>query len=753
LVRQTIDGRYRLEEQLGTGRRGFTYRARHFENQRIVALKLFDEPVDGSAPRRASFEREISSLTVLGHPNMVSIADFGVHEGRPWVAGEWLDGETLALRMLRGPVPLAAAMAIVRQLLAALASAHAAQVIHRDLKPSNVFLERRAVQGRERVRLFDFAPAVRPQRSCPPAPAPAGFATPFDPPEVLTGEVLDARTDVFGVGATLFAILSGAHPFEHGSGDFASESAREGGHGVTRALPGVDASLMAWMRRATTLDRQLRFSDAADMLSELIDLMPRDLLHRSANSDGTSRTAAPPPARPSQPGTTRSPSQPPLPLMSATSSGVHPAPLPSTSPLPTLPAMSKTTSSGERAAPVPSKPPAPAASKSSRGSPPMPLPVTSPLPVLPSMAAPPASLSRSVISPLWSLFPPALSASKSGETASEAPAPQPNGPTDHEPSESPPSAATSSNHTPLGVESSSKAPPANASPLSSRGTLRPVELRSMARAAAPRLQQLLAAGVFGAVLIAVFVIVVQRSGHSRARQRERNLAAAISAETQPAKKPASDLEVRPAPNVQPPPRVKPPPADVPVVTLVEEPAAPVQAPSASTSDSDAHPSPSPTSGAAGAPASKRPASRDPWQQSAPPELTRLHNLAINGALAEETKIKALREYNRKHPTDARGFLVIAQLYLNRMWRTDCVQELTSALERDPTVRGAPEIMPALLEMVENDRALSLAEKLILKVYGTEALDAIDHAFEDVRTPAAAVRLHKLRLKISESAPH
>jgi hypothetical protein len=147
----------------------------------------------------------------------------------------------------------------------------------------------------------------------------------------------------------------------------------------------------------------------------------------------------------------------------------------------------------------------------------------------------------------------------------------------------------------------------------------------------------------------------------------------------------------------------------------------------------------------------RPPVRDPWSEPAPNFIKRWHELALNGAPGAEGTVKAIREYNRDHPTDIRGYLVIGQLYLNRFWRADCVEAWTAALDKDLTARGAPELLPALLDMVAQGKAPALTNRLILKAYGTEALDPIDQAFDTVRNPEYAARLHALRLKIMESA--
>ncbi|HKP59807.1 MAG TPA: serine/threonine-protein kinase, partial [Polyangiales bacterium] len=276
-VGRTIDGRWRLEQRVGAGVQGATYRARHVEQQRVVALKFLHERAAGSSARRAAFEWEGSTLSGLSHPNIATLVDYGVHDGQAWLAVEWLEGETLAARLAGAGLPLTAALAIVRQLLAALASAHGLRLIHRNLKPENVFLERSPTQSRERVKLVDFTPLLQ---------ASANAGSPYAPPELTSGEPLDARADVFAVGAMLIAML------DPGAFDAEPEGERLSLPARARALPGVDATLLTWIRRATSQHKPLRFADAADALRELIDLLPRDLLSPPSRAEATNRTAA-----------------------------------------------------------------------------------------------------------------------------------------------------------------------------------------------------------------------------------------------------------------------------------------------------------------------------------------------------------------------------------------------------------------------------------------------------------------------------
>jgi eukaryotic-like serine/threonine-protein kinase len=639
LVGRTVEGRYRLEERLGSGVQGATYRARHVEHQRVVALKLLHERVSGSSARRASFEWEVSTLSGLAHPNIATLVDYGVYEGQPWLAAEWLEGETLAARLQRGSLPLTAALAIVRQLLAALASAHGVRLIHKNLKPANVFLERSPTQSRERVKLLDFTPLLH---------AGACAGSPYAPPELAAGETLDARGDVFAVGVMLISMLN-TTAFEPGAQADVSVSAR------ARALPGVDATLLTWIRSATSPHRPLRFADAAAALRELIDLLPRDLLSPPARAEATTRTAAMAASRAPQPPTAR-------PYI------IAPPPLPG-------PARA-------RAFTVPPPPPEPG-----------------------DLEKPAPALSQ------------LLQRASAPESATQ-PDPEP----------------------PREVESRAD---------SRRGTLRPIESRIMAVASEPRRLQLMAAAVLGVFLVSALVILFQPGTNTRAGASQP--ARAVERETVATVRSLDPAPAKPPVKVPAPAPAAPAPALAPAKPSLKPPAAAVVAPAVSVAQPPAKfASARPDSrGLAIIAAPGRPPVRDPWQAAAPPELKRAHMLALNGAPGDEARIKALREYNRDHPEDARGYLVIGQLYLNRLWRTDCVEEWTTALERDPTARGAPEILPALIGMIEQGKAPILAERLLMKAYGSEALDPIDLAFEDVKNPTNAARLHALRLRITE----
>ena len=217
-----VDG-FQIERHVADGGFASVYRARRVADGETVALKVLRYRwIDSELPLRR-FEREAAVLARLRHPNLVSLVGWGYAEPfRPYLALSWIDGRSLSDELAaRGSLSATEAVAVIRELCAGLAVAHAAGVVHRDIKASNVMVEPR--DGWFDVKLVDFGIARRASgtdgliaESITVSSAVVG--TPHAmAPEQFRGGPIDARTDVYALGLLLYRCLTGRHAFEAGS--------------------------------------------------------------------------------------------------------------------------------------------------------------------------------------------------------------------------------------------------------------------------------------------------------------------------------------------------------------------------------------------------------------------------------------------------------------------------------------------------------------------------------------------------------
>jgi Tol biopolymer transport system component len=215
-------GPYEIKEPIGAGGMGEVYLARDSRLDRTVAIKVLPEHLSASPEVRARFEREARAASSLNHPNICVLFDVGHQGGVDFLVMEHLEGETLAARLDRGPLPTDELIRIARQIADALDKAHKQGLVHRDLKPGNVMLTKAG------AKLLDFGLA----RSTGLAPDPGSVSRSptmsrpltaegtivgtyqYMAPEVLEGREADARSDIFAFGAMLFEMATGKRAFE-----------------------------------------------------------------------------------------------------------------------------------------------------------------------------------------------------------------------------------------------------------------------------------------------------------------------------------------------------------------------------------------------------------------------------------------------------------------------------------------------------------------------------------------------------------
>jgi serine/threonine protein kinase len=282
---------YRLGRKIGEGESGVVYEAEHVELGRKVAVKVLSALHAGSQTALDRFRREARAVASLSHPNLVELYDFGKSlDGRAYFAMELCTGETLDVRLARGPLPWRVATHVAIETAKALDVAHASGVIHRDLKPHNLMLDEGVgLAGRASqtpfVKLLDFGIAAvltasegRPKTE--EERALSGFAVLGTPeymaPEQVAGEPVDARTDVYALGCVLYEMVTGTRAFDGPScvvvmGKQLRETptpprACPASRGIPRALEGI-------VVRAMAKNPADRFATAAAMQAALEDVL------------------------------------------------------------------------------------------------------------------------------------------------------------------------------------------------------------------------------------------------------------------------------------------------------------------------------------------------------------------------------------------------------------------------------------------------------------------------------------------------
>lgn len=214
-IGEVIADKYRVERVLGEGGMGVVVAATHVLLGQQVALKFLIGPARESPEARTRFLREARAAVRIQSDHVARILDVGaLGDGSPYIVMEYLEGGDLASVLERsGPMPVEQAASYVMQACSALAEAHALGVVHRDIKPSNLFLARRA-DGSQRIKVVDFGIAKELVGGALTATGSA-MGTPLymSPEQIKSPKGVDARTDVWSLGAVLYELLTGAAPF------------------------------------------------------------------------------------------------------------------------------------------------------------------------------------------------------------------------------------------------------------------------------------------------------------------------------------------------------------------------------------------------------------------------------------------------------------------------------------------------------------------------------------------------------------
>jgi serine/threonine protein kinase len=252
-------GPYRIVAPLGAGGMGEVHSARDTRLDRMVAIKLLPRQFSEDTEALKRFQREARVASALNHPNICTLYDIGERDGQPFLVMELLEGQTLKERLGGGAVPEAELLDIALQVSGALAAVHAKGIVHRDIKPANIFLVKPASGRPGLAKILDFGLAkllAEPQTTettAEQATEPSAELTVTDPgtrigtapymsPEQVRGEGIDARSDLFSLGATLYQAATGVPPFR-------GETRKDVANAILREVPAAPRRLKAGLSR------------------------------------------------------------------------------------------------------------------------------------------------------------------------------------------------------------------------------------------------------------------------------------------------------------------------------------------------------------------------------------------------------------------------------------------------------------------------------------------------------------------------
>jgi serine/threonine protein kinase/Tol biopolymer transport system component len=293
-------GPYEVETLLGAGGMGEVYRAHDPRLNRRVAIKVIPHSLSYDAARLQRFEREAKAIASLQHPNICAVFDVGQEDGVQFLVMEYLEGETLAKRLHKGRLSLELTLRYGVEIADALDAAHRRSIVHRDLKPANVFLTE---HGESKVLDFGLAkmdePEDAPKGSAEKAslvellttPGIAMGTAPYMSPEQARGEALDARSDIFSLGAVLYEMATGKMAFQGRTTAVVHKAILDETppppSQVVHSLPDQLDHIAA---KSLEKDRDLRYQSAADLRADLNRLKRDTASGKVATADSKSKS-------------------------------------------------------------------------------------------------------------------------------------------------------------------------------------------------------------------------------------------------------------------------------------------------------------------------------------------------------------------------------------------------------------------------------------------------------------------------------
>ncbi|MBL8204532.1 MAG: protein kinase [Blastocatellia bacterium] len=322
LAPNTSFDHYEILAPIGKGGMGEVYRARDTRLNREVAIKVLPSEVAYDADRLHRFEQEAMATSALNHPNILTVYDFGNHEGNPYLVMELLEGEELRAQLDEGVLPVRKAIEYAQQIAAGLAAAHEKGIVHRDLKPENLFITK---DGRLKILDFGLAKltearqgdgamgrrgeeestlALSPHRpiahSPHTIPGTVMGTVAYMSPEQVRGETVDHRSDLFSFGLILFEMLRGERAFQKGTmAETMTAILNEEPSELSETNAKISPQLEKIVRRCLEKKPGRRFQSTSDLGFALEGLASSGYARALAGNSGQETTSLPTDASPS----------------------------------------------------------------------------------------------------------------------------------------------------------------------------------------------------------------------------------------------------------------------------------------------------------------------------------------------------------------------------------------------------------------------------------------------------------------------
>src|SRR5580765_5295442 len=276
MIGQTIS-HYRIFEKLGTGGMGVVYKAQDLRLERYVAMKFLPDNLMNDSQALERFRREALAASALNHANICTVHDIGEEGGRPFLAMEFIDGETLRKHINGKPLPIEEILNLGIQIADALDAAHTEGIVHRDIKPANIFVTKR---GQAKVLDFGLAKLVAKGVAVSDSGDEVSDSTSvvgiisgtpsYMSPEQIRGDDLDPRTDIFSLGLVLYEMATGRQAFGGATGGMIIDAVLTRSPAPARNInPDIPPRLEEIIDKALHKHRDQRYQHAADILADL----------------------------------------------------------------------------------------------------------------------------------------------------------------------------------------------------------------------------------------------------------------------------------------------------------------------------------------------------------------------------------------------------------------------------------------------------------------------------------------------------